>query len=74
MRPPHTVVYVAIEISALSLVATMTLAVVYALGHYLGRSLVEIPTMVLSHGLLNAVGFTLCGLAGLTLASRSSSR
>lgn len=48
--------------SGLSLLVSMTLAIVYALGMYLGTEWLDIPTMLITHALLNVVGFALSGL------------
>lgn len=44
----------------------MPLAGWYAAGEYLPIEAPTIPEMIVSHGLLNAVGFALCGLIGYT--------
>jgi len=49
-------------LSGLALLAGMALAAVYALGAFRESAWLEIPTMVLWHGTLNAVGFALPGL------------
>jgi len=46
-------------VAALSAGVTMALAVAFAVGEWVGPSLVSIPTMVRTHGLLNAFGFAL---------------
>jgi hypothetical protein len=51
--------------SAVALVVTMALATTYATSHYAGHVLIEIPTMVQTHGLLNVLGFCVSGLLGL---------
>lgn len=50
--------------SAASIAAAMILAGVYGVGEIMGRSFIAIPRMAATHGLLNAVGFSLCGLVG----------
>ena len=50
--------------SALSLLAGMTLAAVYALGEYTGTAWIDIPRMIGLHGAANAFGFALLGLLG----------
>jgi len=57
-------VFSLLAVSSASLVSGMTLASVYALGEYLGHRWIDIPTMIATHGLANAVGFAGCGLAG----------
>jgi hypothetical protein len=49
----------------------MGLAGVYGIGELTGADWIGIPRMVAIHGLLNALGFTWCGLLGhLLLASQ----
>ena len=50
--------------SAASIAVGMVLAAVYGVGELSGRAWIGIPRMVAIHGLLNAFGFTLCGLLG----------
>jgi hypothetical protein len=57
-----------LTISSLAVIAGMILAGIYEHGFYTGRTWIAIPTMAWSHGILNGVGFSLCGL----LAWRSS--
>ncbi|MDB5212727.1 MAG: rane protein [Myxococcaceae bacterium] len=49
-------------VSAVSGAAAMIVAGVYGAGELAGRGWIGIPRMVQMHGLLNAVGFTFCGL------------
>jgi hypothetical protein len=51
-------------VSAASLAAAMALAGVYGIGELTGANWIGIPRMVAIHGLLNALGFTWCGLLG----------
>jgi hypothetical protein len=44
------------------------LAGVYGVSEYTGELLISIPQMARFHGVLNAVGFAVCGLLGWTLA------
>ncbi|HZE98604.1 MAG TPA: YndJ family transporter [Planctomycetota bacterium] len=53
-----------LTVSSLSVIAGMILAAVYEHGFYTGRTWIAIPTMAWSHGILNGVGFSLCGLLG----------
>lgn len=48
----------------------MVLAAVYGVGELSGARFIGIPRMVILHGLLNAAGFTLCGLIGHLLVRR----
>ncbi len=50
--------------SAIALATAMALAVIYAIGQYLGTRWLDIPAMLPTHGLLQAVGFALGGLLG----------
>jgi hypothetical protein len=49
-------------ISSASLLAAMVLAGVYGVGELTGAGWIGIPRMGVLHGLVNAFGFTLCGL------------
>ena len=57
--------------AALSLTATMALSTTYAMGEYIGEELISIPMMASTHGVINVLGFTLCGGAGLVMLLRS---
>lgn len=57
-------------VAALSVLVSMTLAAVYAIGVALGESWIAIPTMARTHGVLNALGFSFCGAVAWLLASR----
>lgn len=57
-------------ISGLSVVAGMCLVCVYAGGEFFGTKLISIPQMTVSHGILNSLGFTLCGLLAWTLEQK----
>ncbi|NOU30100.1 MAG: YndJ family transporter, partial [Polyangiaceae bacterium] len=48
-----------------SLLVTMGFATTYAITHFMGKTLLAIPTMVQVHGLLNVLGFCVAGLLGL---------
>jgi hypothetical protein len=60
---------VLLAVSALSLVAGMTLVGAYTVGEFTERYWLLIPQMARFHGTANALGFGLCGLLGWTLAS-----
>ena len=51
-------------VSAGSIAVAMLVAGVYGVGELLGTGWIGIARMVKVHGLLNALGFTLCGLSG----------
>jgi hypothetical protein len=57
-----------LAVSAASLMITMGFATTYAITHFMGKALLEIPTMVQVHGLLNVLGFCAAGLLGLYLS------
>ncbi len=57
--------------SGLSLAAGMALAALYAWGNYWGPVWLDIPLMVRTHGLLNALGFALPGLLAWNIADES---
>ena len=57
-------------VAALSLTATMALSMTYATGEYREEELISIATMVATHGVVNVLGFTLCGGLGLVLLLR----
>ena len=54
-------------VSAASLLTAMALAATYAVGEFLGQPWLPIPAMIATHGVLNAFGFAICGLAGHAL-------
>jgi hypothetical protein len=58
--------------SALSVAGAMVLAVVYALGQWLGTPAPGIAAMARSHGVLNAIGFSFLGVAGWRLQDREN--
>lgn len=66
VRTPAIASPLLLGLSSLSLIAGMILAAIYEHGYYTGRTWIAIPTMAWSHGILNGVGFSLCGLAGWT--------
>jgi hypothetical protein len=53
-------------VSSLAVIAGMVLAAVFEHGVSTGRTWISIPEMAWSHGLLNGVGFSLCGLLAYT--------
>jgi YndJ-like protein len=58
-----------IAISAVSVLFAMALAAVWAIGEFPLQPFVHLNEMARLHGTANAIGFTLCGLLGWTLAS-----
>lgn len=61
-------------ISSVAALPAMTLAIVYAYSIVSHKLFVDIPTMALTHGVMNAVGFSLCGLFAWTLIDVSRVR
>ena len=59
-------------LSSLSLLLGMLLAVIYGIGQYLEKPLLEIPLMIPLHGIANSVGFSLAGLYGWSVVRRST--
>lgn len=72
VRPPAA--QVALGISAMSPIAGMLLAAVYAIGEFRGESWITIEQMVLSHGVLNGIGFVGCGLVAVTIVDWREAR
>jgi hypothetical protein len=56
-----------LSLSSFSLTAGMALAGVYGIKSYLGKPWLEIDTMILWHGAINAFGFAFLGLLGWTI-------
>jgi len=56
-------------VSAGSVLVGVLLACVYSVGEFVGRPLIGIPEMTITHGVINGVGFVLCGLLAWTLDS-----
>jgi YndJ-like protein len=54
-------------ISTLSVIPAMALAGVYAYSIVFHKLIVDIPQMAITHGVINAFGFALCGLAAWAL-------
>lgn len=55
---------VLLAVSAVSALCGALPALVYVIGEAVGRTWIGIPTMAVSHGVLNGLGFALCGLLG----------
>lgn len=56
-----------IIVSSLAVVPAMILAGVYAYSIVFQKLIVDIPQMAMTHGIINAFGFALCGLAAWAL-------
>lgn len=54
-------------VSSLSSVAAMVLACLYAYSIVVKQLWLDIPLMAMTHGIINAFGFTLCGLLAWTI-------
>jgi hypothetical protein len=61
---------VLLAVSGLAVWVPMILAVAWATGQHVDVPALSIPAMARTHGLVNALGFTVCGLAGHRLARR----
>jgi hypothetical protein len=59
-----------LTISSLAVLAPMLLAIQWAIGHNFGTPALSIPAMARTHGLLNALGFTLPAIAAWHLLPR----
>jgi hypothetical protein len=57
-------------LSSFCLLAGMALAGVYSIKTYLGKAWLEIDTMILWHGSINAFGFAFLGLLGWTVGEK----
>jgi hypothetical protein len=62
--PPARVL---LRVSAVSVVVPMLLAVSWALGEVTSLPALSIPQMAATHGVVNAVGFSACGVVGWRL-------
>jgi hypothetical protein len=51
-------------VSSMSVAAGMAIAAIYAVSEWLHRDWVVIPQVAQTHGVLNALGFSLCGVLG----------
>ncbi|MFN2513789.1 MAG: YndJ family protein [Pyrinomonadaceae bacterium] len=61
-------------LSSLSCLPAMLLACIYAYSIVFKQLLIDIPQMAMTHGILNAFGFSLCGLVAWCLVNRDNSR
>ncbi|HYM78810.1 MAG TPA: YndJ family transporter [Candidatus Dormibacteraeota bacterium] len=55
---------VLLQVAAACVFAGMVLSGAYAIADFMGSDVLTIPQMARTHGILNAVGFCLCGLLG----------
>ena len=58
--------------SAMSAVVAMVYAGIYALADFLGAVWIAIPQMARTHGMLQAIGFSACGLLGWIVAENKN--
>ena len=61
-----------LSISATALIASSIMAIIYSVGEYTGNQSLSIPIMIVSHGTLNSLGFSLLGLVGWTICQKKS--
>lgn len=59
-------------VSSIAVLVPMGLAVQWAVGNNFGTPALSIPHMVLTHGITNAIGFTLLGVTGWRLALQTT--
>jgi hypothetical protein len=71
VRPADPVARVLVRVSAASVLFSLALAVAYAWGQAV-TPVVSLATMAHTHGVANALGFGLCGLAGWARISRGA--
>jgi hypothetical protein len=57
-----------LSLSSFSSAAAMVLACVYAYSIVTRTLLIDIPQMAMTHGLINAFGFVLCGMLAWTIS------
>jgi len=62
LRAKNASVLMLFAVSSVSLIGGMGLGCVYAVGQYCETVWIDIPTMILLHGLANSIGFVLFGL------------
>jgi YndJ-like protein len=60
-----------LTVSSASAVSAMVLASAYAYSIVVGQLIISIPQMAVSHGITNALGFSLCGLLAWSLIRSS---
>lgn len=58
-------------VSSLAVVPAMILAAVYAYSIVFQKLIVDIPQMAMTHGIINAFGFALCGLVAWALITKN---
>ncbi len=61
-------------ISSASTLPAMTFACIYAYSVLFKKLLIDIPQMAMTHGVINAFGFVLCGLIAWTIVDFSAGR
>ncbi|MBC8476043.1 MAG: YndJ family transporter, partial [Gammaproteobacteria bacterium] len=61
-----------LSISATALIVSSIMAIIYSIGEYTGNQSLAIPVMIVSHGVLNSLGFSLLGLIGWTMNKKTS--
>jgi hypothetical protein len=59
-------------VSGVAMIGGMLLAAVFAWGRFVGVTWIDIPTVLPTHGSLNALGFALCGLLARRLYGPSA--
>ncbi|SEN07141.1 YndJ family protein [Lihuaxuella thermophila] len=59
-------------VSSLSAVMTIILSVIYAFGRWQGYETISIPTMVVTHGMVNVFGFSVLGMIGYMMLTNKN--
>lgn len=63
-RAGNATARILLQVAAGAVFASMLLSAAYAVANFAGSDALTIPEMARTHGVLNAVGFCLCGLLG----------
>ncbi|MGB7923232.1 MAG: YndJ family protein [Pyrinomonadaceae bacterium] len=71
---PSTRARLLLVVSSVSSIIAMALACAYAYSLVVKRLIINIPHMAMTHGVMNALGFSLCGLLAWWLAETSERR
>jgi YndJ-like protein len=74
MQAHEAAARVLLQVAAGAVFAGMIFSGIYAVTDFAGSSLLTIPEMARTHGIMNAMGFCLCGLLGWLVESDGSAR
>jgi len=70
---PQSMGKIFLVIAGLSIFSGMIFAGMYGVGEYVGKLWISIPQMARTHGIINALGFSLCGIIGWLIISSKES-